>query len=135
MPEPINGLYGKIYDENGQQVQMTQEFESELEFEKTEYTVPGKFMKSHKVVSGTGSGSFTVLKIDSKLQKKIAENPHAKYNYVGKLNDPTLNGEEAVLYTGVSFDGTSLLSYGVEDLVEADFDFTYDDYRYISTMT
>lgn len=132
--EPINGLYGKIFDENGQQLQMTQEFESNLEFEKAEYTVPGKFLKSHKVTGGTGSGSFTTLKVDSRLQRKIAENPTAKYTYVGKLKEPTAAGEEAVLYTGVSFDGTALLNYSVEDLVENDFDFTFDDFRYISSM-
>jgi hypothetical protein len=134
MTEPINGLYGKLFDENGQQVQLTQEFESNLEFEKTAYTVPGKFLKSHKVISGEGSGSFTILKADSRLQKKIAENPTAKYNYVGKLAEPTANGEEAVLYIGVSFDGTALLGYNVEELVESDFDFTFDDFRYIDSM-
>lgn len=132
--EPINGLYGKLYDENGEQVQMTQEFESNLEFEKTEYTIPGKFMKSHVVMSGTGSGSLTILKVDSRLQRKIAENPLEKYNYIGKLTKPTAAGEEAVLYIGVSFDGTSLLNYSVEDLVEVDLDYTFDDYRYITSM-
>jgi hypothetical protein len=132
--EPINGLYGKLYDENGEQVQMTQEFEANLEFNKEEYTVPGKFMKSNKVMSGTGTGSFTILKVDSRLHKKIAENPTRKYNYVGKLADPTANGEEAVLFMGVSFDSVKLLGYNVEEMVEDDFDFTYDDFRYLDSM-
>lgn len=132
--EPINGLFGKLFDENGGQVQLTQEFESTLEFEKEGYTVPGKFLKSHKVLNGEGSGSFTVLKVDSRLQKKIAENPFAKYNYIGRLKEPGPAGEEAILYSGVSFDGTSLLAYNVEEMVESDFDFTFDDFRYISTM-
>lgn len=132
--EPINGLYGYLYDENGQQLQLTQEFESNLEYEKEAYTVPGKFLKSHKVLSGEGSGSFTILKVDSRLQRKIAENPTAKYNYVGKLKDPSANGEEAILYTGVSFDGTALLGYNVEEMVEADFDFTFDNFRYLDSI-
>lgn len=134
MPDLINGLYGTIYDEDGAQVQMTQEFESGVEFEKKEFTVPGKFLKSHQVLSGTASGNFNVLKLDTRLQRKIAENPTAKYSYVGKLKKPTSKGEEAVLYMGVSFDGTQLLSYNVEDAVEADFDFTFDDFRYLSEM-
>lgn len=132
--EPINGLFGKVFDENGEQIQLTQEFETVLEFEKESYPVPGKFLKSHKVLNGEGTGSFTVLKTDSRLQKKIAENPHAKYNYIGRLKEPGPAGEEAILYSGVSFDGTKLLSYNLEEMVEADFDFTFDDYRYISTM-
>lgn len=134
MSEPINGLYGKLFDENGQQVQLTQEFESNLEFEKEAYTVPGKFLKSHKVLGGEGSGSFTILKTDSRLQRKVAENPTAKYNYVGKLAEPGPNGEEAILYIGVSFDGTPLLGYNVEEMVEHDFDFTFDDFRYLESM-
>lgn len=134
MSEPINGLFGKLFDEDGNQVQLTQEFESNLEYEKESYIVPGKFLKSHKVLNGEGSGSFSVLKADSRLQKKIATNPFAKYNYIGKLAEPGPRGEEAVLYTGVSFDGTALLGYNVEEMVEADFDFTFDDFRYISTM-
>lgn len=134
MSEPINGLFGKIYDENGEQVQLTQEFESTLEFEKESYTVPGKFLKSHKVLNGEGSGSFSVLKADSRLQQKIAQNPFAKYNYMGKLAEPGPKGEEAILYIGVSFDGTALLGYNVEEMVEADFDFTFDDFRYVSAM-
>lgn len=134
MPEPINGLYGFLYDEDGQQVQMTQEFESNLEFEKEAYTVPGKFLKSHKVLNGEASGSFTVKKVDSRLQRKIAENPTAKYNYVGKLEEPTADGKEAILYIGVSFDGTALLGYNVEEMIEADFDFTFDDFRYLDSI-
>ncbi|WP_332648897.1 phage tail tube protein [Lysinibacillus sp. 54212] len=132
--EPINGLYGFLYDENGQQVQLTQEFDSDLDYNKETYTVPGKFLKSHKVTGGEASGSFTILKTDSRLQKKIAENPHGKYNYVGKLADPTANGEEAILFIGVSFDGTKLLNYNVEEFVELDFDFTFDDFRFLQTI-
>ncbi|MGG3803169.1 phage tail tube protein [Metabacillus fastidiosus] len=132
--EPINGLYGFLFDENGEQVQMTSEFETNLDYNKTEYLVPGKFLTSHKVVNGAASGSFTVKKVDSRLQKKIGENPHAKYNYLAKLADPTVNGEEAILYSGVSFDGTPLLGYNLEELVEYSVDFTFDDWRYVSTI-
>lgn len=132
--EPLNGLYGFLFDENGEQVQLTQEFESTLEFEKTAYIIPGKFLKSHQVLHGEGSGNFTILKADSRLQKKIAENPTAKYNYLGKLKSPGPEGEEAILFIGTSFDGTELLKYNVEEQVDAPFDFTFDDYRYVSTI-
>ena len=132
--DPINGLFGKLFDETGAQVQLTQEFESDLEYEKEAFTVPGKFLKSHKVLNGEGAGSFTILKTDSRLQKKIAENPFAKYNYIGRLKEPGPSGEEAILFTGVSFDGTSLLKYNVEEMVELDFDFTFDDFRFVNHM-
>ncbi|MCM3789423.1 phage tail tube protein [Domibacillus indicus] len=134
MPKPINGLFGFLYDEEGDQVQGTQEFESTAEFEKQEYLIPGKFYKKHEVLNGTISGSATILKMDSRLQKKIFENPEAKYNYIGKLKRPGPNGEEAILYKGVSFDGTPLLGYSLEELVEFDLDWTADDAEYLAYM-
>lgn len=132
--EAINGLYGYIYDENGMQLQETQSFESALEFEKEAIKQAGKFLDSHKVMGGSGSGSLNILKLDSRLQKKIAENPTAKYNYIGKLADPTSRGEEAIMYKGLSFDGTDLTKYELGALVEADFDFTFDDFEYLNSI-
>lgn len=132
--EAINGLYGYVYDENGVQVQETQSFESSLEFEKEAIKQAGKFLDSHKVIGGSGSGTMSILKLDSRLQKKIAENPTAKYNYIGKLADPTSRGEEAIMYKGLSFDSTELTKYELGALVEAEFPFTFDDFEYLSTI-
>lgn len=132
--EHINGLYGNVYDENGQEVQGTQEFSGDVEFEKEAIKQAGKFMKGHKVMGGEGKGKMTILKLDSRLQRKIAEHPTDKYSYVGKLNDPTSRGEEAVLFIGVSFDGAPLTGYKLGELVEVDLDFTFDDYRYIDSI-
>lgn len=130
----INGLYGHVYDENGKELDTTQEFEANLEYEKEEIRLPGKFMAQHKVMGGTGSGSLMYLKKDSGLQKKIAENPTAKYNFIGKLNDPTASGEEAVLFIGVSFDGTPLAGHSLGEIVEVELDFTFDGYKYLKTI-
>ena len=132
--EAINGLYGYVYDENGVQVQETQSFESSLEFEKEAIKQAGKFLDSHKVIGGSGSGTMSILKLDSRLQRKIAENPTAKYNYIGKLADPTSRGEEAIMYKGLSFDSTELTKYELGALVEAEFPFTFDDFEYLSTI-
>lgn len=132
--EAINGLYGFVYDENGVQVQETQSFESSVEFEKEAIKQAGKFLDSHKVIGGSGSGTMSILKLDSRLQKKIAENPTAKYNYIGKLADPTSRGEEAIMYKGLSFDSTELTKYELGALVEAEFPFTFDDFEYLSTI-
>lgn len=132
--EVINGLYGKVYDENGKQLDSTQEFEANVEFEKEAIKVPGKFLDSHKIMGGSGSGSTSFLKLDSRLQKKIADNPVAKYNYVGKLADPTARGEEAILFIGVSFDSAPLMGFAMGELSEVELDFTFDDYRYLEAI-
>lgn len=131
----INGLYGKTYDENGQEIQGTQEFEANVEFEKQEVPIAGQFMKAHKVMGGSGSGSLRILKLDTRLQNKILSDPTAKYNYVGKLADPTARGEEAVLLIGVSFDGAPLMGYALGELAEVELDFTFDNYRYLQTIS
>lgn len=128
--EVINGRYGYLYDEDGRQMTTTQEFEAVVEFDKEEIDQAGEFMKGHKVMGGNGTGSITQLKITSRLQKKIAENPTEKYNYIGKLADPTAKGEEAILFKRVSFDAAPLMNYSVGELVEVDLDFTFEDYKY-----
>lgn len=130
----MNGLYGYCYDENGQQLQSTQSFEAIVEFEKEAIKQAGKFLDSHKVMGGSGSGSIMIHKLDSRLQRKISENPTAKYNYIGKLADPTARGEEAVMYKGVSFDSVELTKYELGAVVEAEFPFTFDDFEYIKAI-
>lgn len=130
----INGTYGKVYDENGKEQNTTQEFEAVVEFEKEEIRLPGQFMAKHKVMGGSGSGSMMFLKIDSRLQKKIADNPMRKYNYIGQLKDPTSKGEESVLLIGVSFDAVPLAGHSMGELVEVELDFTFDDFKYLKTI-
>ena len=132
--EVMNGLYGYCYDENGQQLQSTQSFEAIVEFEKEAVKQAGKFLDSHKVMGGSGSGTLMIHKLDSRLQKKIADDPTTKYNYIGKLADPTAKGEEAVMYKGVSFDSVELTKYELGAIVEAEFPFTFDDFEYIKTI-
>lgn len=130
----INGLYGTVHDENGQQLQSTKEFEANIEHGKEEVTIPGQFMKAHRVVNGVGTGSMVLDHIDTKMQRKIAENPFAKYNYIGALKDPTSQGEEGVLLIGVSFDGTKLLGFNVEELGSIELDFTFDEFRFLNSI-
>lgn len=132
--QAINGLYGFVYDENGSELQSTQSFETNLEYEKEPIKQAGKFLDSHKVMGGSGSGTLTILKLDSRLQRKVAENPTAKYNYIGKLADPTAKGEEAIMYKGLSFDSTQLTQYELGALVEEEFPFTFDDFAYIKSI-
>ena len=132
--QAINGLYGFVYDENGTELQSTQSFETVLEYEKEAIKQAGKFLDSHKVMGGSGSGTLTILKLDSRLQRKVAENPTAKYNYIGKLADPTSKGEEAIMYKGLSFDSTQLTQYELGSLVEEEFPFTFDDHSYIKSI-
>lgn len=130
----INGLYGKVYDEDGRELSGTQEFEAMVEFEKAEIKQAGVFMTGNKVMGGKGTGSVKFLKLDSRLQKKIAENPMEKYNYVGRLADPTAQGEEGVLLKGVSFDSVPLMGYTLGELVEVELNYTFDDYKYLDTI-
>lgn len=79
--EVINGLYGFVYDENGKQMQETKAFEANVDYDKEEVLQAGKLMKGHKVIAASGAGTITAHKIDSRLQRKAADNPHAKYNF------------------------------------------------------
>ena len=128
--EVINGFYGFVYDENGKQMQETKAFEAIVDYDKEEVLQAGKLMKGHKVIAASGAG-----KIDSRLQRKAADNPHAKYNFSAKLKDPTSKGEEYIMFIGVSFDSAQLMSFELGELGEIEMDFTFDDYKYLKSIS
>lgn len=132
--EVINGLYGYVYDENGKQMQETKGFEANVEYDKEEVLQAGKLMKGHKVMAASGSGTITALKVDSRLSRKAADNPHAKYNFSAKLADPTARGEEYIMFIGVSFDSAQLMSFELGELLEVEMDFTFDDFKYMKSI-
>ena len=119
--EVINGLYGFVYDENGKQMQETKAFEANVDYD-------------NKVIAASGAGTITAHKIDSRLQRKAADNPHAKYNFSAKLKDPTSKGEEYIMFIGVSFDSAQLMSFELGELGEIEMDFTFDDYKYLKSI-
>lgn len=132
--EVINGLYGYVYDENGKQMQETKAFETNVEYDKEEVLQAGKLMKGHKVMAASGSGTITAHKVDSRLSRKAADNPHAKYNFSAKLADPTARGEEYIMFIGVSFDSAQLMSFELGELLEVEMDFTFDDFKYMKSI-
>lgn len=132
--EVINGLYGYVYDENGKQMQETKGFEANVDYDKEEVLQAGKLMKGHKVMTASGSGTITAHKVDSRLSRKAADNPHAKYNFSAKLADPTARGEEYIMFIGVSFDSAQLMSFELGELLEVEMDFTFDDFKYMKSI-
>lgn len=133
--EVINGLYGYVYDGDGKQLQETKSFEAAIEYDKEEILQAGKLMKGHKVMAAGGAGTIGAHKIDSRLSRMAADNPHAKYNFSAKLADPTSRGEEYIMFIGVSFDSAQLMQFELGELGEIEMDFTFDDYKYLKSIS
>ena len=106
----------------------------EIDVSLTEVLQAGKLMKGHKVIAASGAGTITAHKIDSRLQRKAADNPHAKYNFSAKLKDPTSKGEEYIMFIGVSFDSAQLMNFELGELGEIEMDFTFDDFKYLKSI-
>ena len=129
-----NGLFGTVYDENGMQLQGTKEFSAKITFEKKEIVIAGQLLKGNKITGAKASGTLKLDHLDGRLARKIAENPFAKYQYIGQLADPRADGKEAVLLIGVSFDEVTLTAFNTGDLVERDYPFTFDDYKFLDSI-
>lgn len=132
--EVINGLYGFVYDNDGRQIQETKAFEANVDYNKEAILQAGKLMEGHKVMSASGAGSITAHKVDSRLSRMAADNPHEKYNFSSKLADPTSRGEEYIMFKGVSFDSAQLVAFELGELSEVEMDFTFDDYEYLKSI-
>lgn len=117
--EVINGLYGYVYDGDGKQLQETKSFEANVEYDKEEVQQAGRLMKGHKVMAASGTGSIGAHKIDSRLQRMAADDPHAKYNFSAKLADPTSKGEEYIMFIGVSLTARSLCLLNLANLAKS----------------
>lgn len=128
--EVINGLFGIVIDETGAQLQSTQEAELVEEFEKVDLKIPGKRRSSAKVMGSKVTGKLVLDHVDSRLQKKIADSPTQKFNYIMKLEDPDAKGSEAVLVKGLSFDSNPVMGFKMGEKGEKEFPFTADDYEF-----
>lgn len=126
----INGLFGIVIDETGAQLQSTQEFELNEEFEKTGIKIPGQRREKSKVMGSKVTGKLVMDHLDTRLQKKLAASPTEKFNYIAKLEDPDARGSEAVLIKGLSFDNNPIMAFKLGEKGEREFSFTCDDYEY-----
>ena len=124
----INGTYGSVWldDERMAECQACQ---AKVQINTETISMDGEFMENYKPISGKGSGSLTLYKVDSGLISKmrgIQDGSVPEFTVVTKLADPDSAGAERAALYGVMFTDLTLADWqrATAGKVTAPFTFT-----------
>lgn len=133
----ILGTFGKLYL-NNVRVANIKSFELKASLQYEDILVNGNLITQSKYKGATLTGTMVVAKVDSeniKLVKdaiKTGVMPNIKF--MGELQDPNVDGDEAIEVTDVMFDEATLLSFANGEVREESTAFRAGDYNYLSTI-
>ena len=104
-------------------------FQLKLNYNKQDVNQCGSMFQDKKVLSVNGTGSITVVKVDSffieKFAKKIIDGHDYRVSITIKIADPDANGIEMISVDNVSFDEITLADVAAGNLSENTFPFTF----------
>lgn len=129
------GKYGKLYTPEGDYMDDVTEFEAIIKFNKKEIARGNAFMSGHRIMGGKGEGKIKIYLTNAAFKKKIAEDPDAVYTYIGTVDEvdgQTLDANYEVAIKGISFDEVPVHMFKVDDIIEYDLPFTFDNFEPLS---
>lgn len=112
------------------------EIKVNLEYE--ELDIPGEALKQHLYMGGSGEGTMSGYKIDSRFILMLAEGvktgimPQAKI--VAKLANQTGTAAQRIAITDVQFNELMLAQYEQGSTTEEEVSFTFGDFDIIDTL-
>ncbi|HJB99141.1 MAG TPA: phage tail tube protein [Candidatus Flavonifractor merdavium] len=123
-----NGTYGSVWLD-GERLAECYGCQGKVNINSDKINLCGEFMEANKPVSGSGSGSLMLYKVDSGLiqrMQRIQEGDIPEMTVVSKLADPTSAGAERIAYYGVQFSDLTLADWqaATSGKITAPFTFT-----------
>lgn len=109
----INGTYGEMWL-NGTKMAEVTAVQGKIAKNKSDINLCGQFMADVKAISGKGTGSVTLYKVDSAMiqtELSTQNGVDSRHTIVAKLDDPDAYGAERVAFYGVSFDDVTLADW------------------------
>ncbi len=133
----ISGTYGKVMI-GEEELANIKTFEAKITGEFEDVKVANKLGVYKKLLGFTGEGTLTMHKVDSSLQKKVAEalatGEMPDIKIIAELNDPQGKGAERVEILDVTFTEVALLQFEVGAIAEVEMPFSFADYNYIQSI-
>ncbi len=133
-----NGTYGELWLD-GEYIAECYKAQAKIEYNKEEIKQCGQFLTDTKTIGGTGKGSVTLHKVNSRMIKKMGDlaktGKEIRFTLISKLADPDSYGAERVALKGVSFDDLTLFDWEAQKPLETEAPFTFSDYDYLDTIT
>ena len=135
--EQINGTFGSVWVDNELWAE-TESFEATANIDYEDQNMAGSLATYKKQTGWNGTGSMTIKKINSRVNKKmeaaIKSGKTPRMKIVGKLADPDALGTERVALYDVTFDSFVLMNFEQKTLITQELPFAFSDFEFIDTI-
>jgi len=136
-PRVMSGSHGYVWWD-GDLLYEISKFEATLKVERDDVKFAGDMMKDTKLTGLGGEFSFTVKKVYSRGQIKLAKALRAgkdpRSQLVGTLDDPDAYGRETVVLSNCAFNDVTLMTFESGSLGEEEFSGVFTDFDYPDTV-
>lgn len=132
----INGTYGTVWLDD-ERVAECHTCQAKVQFNTETINLDGEFMEHYKPISGKGSGSLTLYKVDSGMiskMKGVQEGIVPEFTIVTKLADPDAAGSERAALYGVMFTDLTLADWQRAAAGKVTAPFTFTRYEMLDSI-
>lgn len=133
----INGTFGSVWIDNELWAEV-ESFEAVVNIDYEDVHIAGSLSTHKKQTGWNGTGSLTIKKINSRVNKKMADGVKTgqtpRMKIVGKLADPDSFGAERVAIHDVTFDSFTLMKFEQKTPINQDLPFAFSDYELVDTI-
>ncbi len=133
----INGIYGKVWV-NGELWAEVDAFEAKVAVSYEDVKFAGDGATHKKATGWAGTGSMTIKKVYSRVQRAMAEQvrggEYPRFEVVGKLEDPDAFGAERVALHDVTINEFLLMKFE-KNLGNEEVPFAFSDYELVDSIS
>ena len=133
----LNGTWGNVWIDSDYMAQATA-LQAKFKLTKTDVTQTGTLAKGQKITGIEGTGTLKLNKTSSyfisRLLSDIKQGKSPVITIITDIDDPTVNGNERVKLTGVTFDELTLADWEAGKLSEESYPFTFEDAELIDAI-
>jgi hypothetical protein len=133
----INGTYGTLWV-NGLKWAECTTFSAEIAISYAQVHFPNDPATYQKATGYEGSGSFTLLKVYSRVQNMMAtaikSGQYPRVELVGKLSDPDALGSQRAAIHDVTIDKLTLLKFDQKKVEDEQITFKFSNYDMLDTI-
>lgn len=132
----ISGTFGEVWVDGEKIAECTA---CQLKVSKNKETINlcGQFMTDTKAISGSGTGSLTLYKVDSGFAQKAGDLQNGedrRFTIISKLRDPDSYGAERVAVYNVSLDDLTLADWQAATVGTVTVPFTFSRYEFLDEI-
>lgn len=132
----ISGTFGEVWVDGEKIAECTA---CQLKVSKNKETINlcGQFMTDTKAISGSGTGSLTLYKVDSGFARKTGDLQNGedrRFTIISKLRDPDSYGAERVAVYNVSLDDLTLADWQAATVGTVTVPFTFSRYEFLDEI-